>query len=271
MTYATIMVHAEASEQAEPRLRLAADIANQFNAKLIGVGAEIYLPVLELSSLRAMELQNRAIDLDIEAAHRRFDPIASHATAGREWRAVQDRPASALIHQARAADLIVMGPARAGSDALCTHADPGDVLMRSGRPILLAPAYQTRLGLCRMVVAWKDTPQSQRAVHDALPLLKRASRVKVVEICGVAGRSEAKARVDDVVASLRRHGVTAESDALIGSDAKAGPALLEHCSGWDADLLVAGGYGRSRAREWIFGGVTRDLLGGSPTPVLLSH
>lgn len=275
MTYAAIMVHAECGERAEARIRLAAHLANLFDAMLIGVGAEIQLSSHEAASLHGSEqlaqFQEEAVRTDIMAAQRRFEPIASHVVAGHEWRSAIDFPDRFVIRESRVADLIILAPVGdARIDPHC-RVDPGEVLMRGGRPILVAPTDQTTLNPCRVVIGWKDGRETRRTVSDALPFLLHATQVRVVEVCDEAARADAESRVNDVAASLGRHGATAAGEVVIGQDANASALLQAVCDAWEADLLVVGGYGHSRTHEWIFGGVTRDLLKGRSTPALLSH
>ena len=120
------------------------------------------------------------------------------------------------------------------------------------------------------LVAWKDTRETRRNISDALPLLKHAAAVTVVEIATDADLGGARRRVADVVAWLSRHGVTTEGLAQLstGDDATALYALGQDSG---ADVVVAGAYGHSRLREWVLGGVTRDLLLSANRCALVSH
>lgn len=148
--------------------------------------------------------------------------------------------------------------------------------MQAGRPVLVVPAAVAALTMERMLICWRDTRESRRAVVDALPLLKKASHVTVVEITDAENLSNAKKRLDDVVSWLKTHGVLATAVAPTPAPATAaatddGSALFavanEHC----IDLIIAGAYGHSRLREWAFGGVTKDLLMNTNRCSLLSH
>jgi nucleotide-binding universal stress UspA family protein len=271
MTYATLMVHADCGDQAETRVRLAVNIAGLFDAMVIGVGAEPDLTAQELVDVLGSKREEKALRAEIVRARHLFEPIASFAAAGCQWRSGADFADQVLIRESRAADLIIMAPASRTQEALRLGVDPGDVLMGSGRPVLIAPPGLTSLTPCRIVVGWKDSRESRRAMSDALPFLKLATQVRVVEVCDGRFAPDAEARVADVAASLGRHGVNASGEVIAGQDLDAATALRDLCNAWEADLLVVGGYGHSRASEWIFGGVTRDLLKGGATPVLLGH
>ena len=149
--------------------------------------------------------------------------------------------------------------------------DIGDAVMRAGRPILLVPPGKTCLAPDRVLVAWKDTTEARRAVSAALPLLKRAQDVRIVEIVGQGNEeTDAARRVADVAAWLQRHGVTAEATAEL-SAGNAGSHLDLLATQNNADVIVAGAYGHSRLREWAFGGVTRHLMRRAAACAFLMH
>jgi nucleotide-binding universal stress UspA family protein len=122
-------------------------------------------------------------------------------------------------------------------------------------------------------VAWKDTPEARRALADALPMLRKAGDVTIVEIPeGDDDRSAVMAGVTDVAAWLARHGVTAAARVSDGARNETAAAQLEKVAGdVGAGLIVAGAYGHSRFRELILGGVTQYLVTQSARCVLLSH
>jgi len=135
----------------------------------------------------------------------------------------------------------------------------------------VVPASVKSLTADHVVVGWKDTREARRAIQDALPFLHEAKRVTVIEICENGQKEAARRRVDDVVHYLARHRVKAETRVevqLLGSGAD---QIIEFAEDEGADLLVTGAFGHSRLNEWIFGGMTRDLLTSSPICCLMSH
>ena len=142
--------------------------------------------------------------------------------------------------------------------------------MGSGRPVLIVPEFTPKPWFDRVVIAWKDTREARRAIADALPLLKIASKIIVVEVADGNTMEEARLRVEDVVAWLKRHGLAAMAAVTPrnGDDSK---SLATFASLNGAELLVAGAYGHGPVREWAFGGMTRDLLLHEDRMVLLSH
>jgi nucleotide-binding universal stress UspA family protein len=123
------------------------------------------------------------------------------------------------------------------------------------------------------VVAWQPTRESTRALHDALPLLRAARTVDVVTVDPVIGESRhGEEPGADIAAHLARHGL--EANVVVHArrpQETVAAALLRHAAESGAQLLVAGGYGHSRLREWAIGGTTRELLRTARTPVLFSH
>jgi nucleotide-binding universal stress UspA family protein len=121
------------------------------------------------------------------------------------------------------------------------------------------------------VIAWKDSRESQRAATAALPLLRHASTVHVLEICGADDAELARARTADVVAWLGRHGVVAENHVQSPGETTVAQDIIGFANSRGAGLIVSGGYGHARLREWALGGVTQELLASAPVCVLLSH
>ncbi len=189
------------------------------------------------------------------------------------WQATQDDPVRAFSPHAWAADLLVLGQHDPKSDdASGVPADfVASVLMTTGKPGLVLPYIEIPQTPGRNVlVAWKATRESARALAGALPLLQRARQVHVLSW------DEAETPGADVAEPalryLRRHGVAAQAQAPRGRPPRElGEALLSQAADLQADLLVMGCYGHGRAREWALGGVTRTVLKSMTLPVLMAH
>jgi nucleotide-binding universal stress UspA family protein len=117
----------------------------------------------------------------------------------------------------------------------------------------------------------KDTREARRAVADARPVLQAAQEVVVQEICAKDALGDAEARTLSVVENLKRHGVAARAKVSLAGDDDVADEIKFTARELDADLIVAGGYSHSRLGEWVFGGVTRNLLQDPQGFVLLSH
>jgi nucleotide-binding universal stress UspA family protein len=146
-------------------------------------------------------------------------------------------------------------------------ASPGDLVMESGRSVLIVPPLMDHMFANRIVVAWKDTREARRAVWDSLPFLKRADVVFVVAI----GDNDRKEAANDVSAYLARHGIASRALLRGIPDSTVAEDILQVANDEGANLIVSGAYGHSRVHEWIFGGVTRALLNDAPVCCLMSH
>jgi nucleotide-binding universal stress UspA family protein len=277
MTYATVMVSLALDQPNDARLQIAGELAERFEAAIVGVAAAQFAPPLyftdgaaaqELIDQEEVSIKRRLADL--EAQFR----AATKTRSGRvEWRSAMDFPARFVLAQARCADIVVSGgqsPAFSDSFAL---ASPKDLVMQAGRPLLVVPDGINWLDLRSVLVAWKDTPEARRAVADALPMLRKAKDVAIVEIPEQgADRAAVMAGVSDVAAWLARHGVTATARVPEAAGNETAAVQLERAAGdVGAGLIVAGAYGHSRFRELILGGVTQYLVTQSARCVLLSH
>lgn len=274
MTYKTLLVHVQPEEAAAHRLKCAVALADDLGAELLGLGAEMLPPAgfadpygyLEGEWVAAMRVQ---VERNLEAAETAFKQAVGARRA--TWRAAHDFPAPTLARTARAADLIIAGGSPLNLSDNCRIADPAELVLTAGRPVLIAPPTGDRLRGQSVVLAWKDTRESRRAAADALPLLRRAQDVVVLEVCEDEQADAATFRTRDVAEALVRHGVPARAKVQTAPDARVCEELNICAQAMNADLIVAGAYGHSRTREWVFGGVTRDLLRHPERFVLLSH
>jgi len=271
-TIGTILVHVGPGEDSADRLIASVALAGELDARLIGLGAEMVEPLLAtpyggVNTAEWVTAMAQQVEADLAAARASFGHL--DAPIDREWRETRDMPAHALALVARACDLIVASahPSRNYFHA----ADPAEVVMRSGRPVLIVPDKATPLNGKRIVVAWKDTREARRALADALPFLHRAEQVLVMGVCSTDQKSAAQAQVDDVAAYLVARGVPAQAQVKVAPEADVVGELNTAADALGADLIVAGAYGQSRLREWVFGGVTRTLLDEPSRYLLLSH
>ncbi len=176
----------------------------------------------------------------------------------------------AAVH-ARYSDITVFGRV-AGADAHLESAFFADLLLQSGRPVLVVPAKSTARITDRAVIAWKPAREATRALHDALPLLRKSKSVQVVLVDPKVGdREHGQLPGADIARHLARHGLRVEVVPCPRSGATAGATILSHAREQGAGLLVAGGYGHLRMREQVFGGVTKILFDDADLPVLFSH
>lgn len=146
----------------------------------------------------------------------------------------------------------------------------GDLALEAGRPLLILPRGVKSLNLRRVVIGWKEAREPRRAVADALPLLALAEHVTVLQAARKELLEFVRGNLRDVVRWLGRHGVEAVPAVAVGADHDF-VALYNELKERRCDLFVAGAYGHSRLGEFVFGGVTRDMLLDAEFPVLISH
>jgi nucleotide-binding universal stress UspA family protein len=269
MSEAALMVYVELESQR--RIELAADLAGRLRARLIGIAARPPMPLvtgedaaIDATLFAEAEVQARAF---LDRAGERFRTIVGNGPASVEWRAAPDFPNNFVIRESRAADLIVIGQSSTPPHPL----DVGGFLLRAGRPVLVVPNALASFAARHAVVAWKDTREARRVLCDALPLLQLAENVVLVEVCEWGAEDKALHRLKDVSGFLTRHGIASVTERVVPDVAIAGDVLVRFAQDTQADLIVAGAYGHSRLGEWMFGGVTRDLLTKSPICCLFSH
>lgn len=269
------MVFLELEQGSEPALRVACELADRFKSKVIGITAGLPAAPIHADGMIAssvLEVDYEQLNQTIGRCEARFRTALKDFCDTLEWRSDAAYPPDFLAAEARAADLLVVGRSE-NYTLLGPHQmlDIGDAVMKAGRPVLVVPPRHTGLALDRILVAWKDTAESRKAISAALPLLKKATELTIVEIVSDASEQDAAvARVGDVANWLQRHNVQASARVEL-SAGDAGSQLNAMASEARIDIIVAGAYGHARLREWIFGGVTRHLLQYSSACVLLVH
>jgi nucleotide-binding universal stress UspA family protein len=273
--YRSLLVHVQPGLAGSRRVELAAGLARRFGARLIGLGAESFEPVAMMDPYSGQlvaemyQQLSRQLDADLKSAEVTFRRDAAGADG--EWRSVKSEPVRALAQAARAADLIIASSHDGEGGDLYRAADPGDLVLASGRPVLVAPPGDGHLQADKIIVAWKDTREARRAVADALPFLVRAQDVLVLAVCAEDDAETSRAAVEDVAEALRRHGAPARGHVTTAPDASVADELNAEAAALGADLIVAGAYGHSRTVEWVMGGATRSLLRNPQRFLLLSH
>jgi nucleotide-binding universal stress UspA family protein len=260
---ASIMVHVDFDAGSDNRINIAADWARKFDAVLIGVAG--WLPGREVGGWFAAELERPKdrldrISVELNRLGDHFRNLAGRTVHAVEWRGTFHFPREVIATEARAADLVVIGSHSVAEDVY--HAfDPGMVLLSAGRPVLVVPDGVTSNAGQRVVVAWKDTREARHAVQSALPYLKITSHVALVAIAEEVLETATHHQLDDVANYLLRHGIKVDVKAVLHPKGSVLDQLMSMAESERADLIVSGAYGHTRLGEWVFGGVTRGLLG----------
>lgn len=268
--FKSVLVHVD-GPGAAARARLAARWAQQGGTRLIGAIARLPAPMMELYAGSTAMLSAGLIDVANDTAGEAFKEAEGTfraAVAGTgltaEWQTAVDFPAIALSGMAAGADALVVGPI--GS---VDSFEPGDLIMRAGRPVLVTPEGQENIDSSRILIAWKNTREARRAAADALPLAAAAE--EVVLLHAAESSDEDNVGVDAAAAFLRANGVKVTVENTPPGKVPAAEAIAAAATTHRSGIIVLGAYGHSRLREWAFGGVTRDLLKSPPLPCLFSH
>jgi nucleotide-binding universal stress UspA family protein len=251
-------------------------VAKAFGAQVTGI-AFVYDPVIPDAGFGGIpadviEMQRAEQTEAAKAAIARFDAAAKKAGVPAQSRSIDGTfggAASEFGRIARRFDVAVVGQAKREHGASEELMIEG-ALFESGRPVIVVPYIQNQdLTLDHVVVCWDGGRTAARATADALPFLKRAKKVEILVVEEARKQSQVTgARLSE---HLARHGVAVEVKRVARAGIGVEAAILSHAADTGADFLVMGGYGHSRLREFILGGVTRSILTSMTAPVLMSH
>ena len=271
-----VMVRLDGTAADEVRLAAANDIADLFQSQVIGLFLNV-LPVViaaedGIGAIRAAELLQKAREAGDSIEARLTQRLArlQKPMELRRFDILNDAAGDIAAREARAADTFVaLRPNGASQEPEYLVES---VLFGSGRHILLVPNRKpTRATFDRILVAWNGTRESARALAEALPYLHKAQQTTVV-VVDDEPPTEAQAILGkDAVNHLKHHGIKAALHYARLRNHDVGATLIAEAQRLKADLIVMGGYGHSRLREWLLGGATYELLHKAPVPLLIAH
>lgn len=272
MAYKDILVVADAAKSAAARYDVAAAVARAQGAKVTALlvksppwvpSTEVEVPAYVLQNWQdtyIREQEETALIILVEAQKRNRLEF--------EWASVTGDRVSTTLLYARYADLTIAS--QSWGEPLRNAADKLDVslMMASGRPVLIVPNVgRFETVATNVLIAWNESRESTRAVHDALPFLKTAKSTIVLEV----DPEEEGIQPKGLAAHLQMHDINAKSETTVSGEVDVGDIILSRAADLGADLLIMGGYGHSRVREYVFGGVTRQILEHMTLPTLMSH
>ena len=261
----------------DPAGDFAVSIAETFAAHVLGV-AFVYDPEIPGTVIggiptEIIEPLRAKSESQAQTAVTRFDKAASRAGVSAETLKINGSIASAadqLGKLARRFDLGIIGQPERESFA------PDEVLaesllFESGRPVIIVPYIQKQgLKLDRVLLCWDGTRAATRAIADAMQFLEKAKQVEIVMVTNDRGKGSGIPGAD-LAAHLARHDIKVETRPLTAGDIDVANTILSHAADSGADMIVMGGYGHSRLREFVLGGVTRGILATMTVPTLMSH
>jgi nucleotide-binding universal stress UspA family protein len=272
-----ILANLSVTKEGGPAADYAVSVADMLQAHLTGV-AFIYDPVVPVSGsgyipAEVIESQEADNETAAKAAIKNFlvatertgisaDPLtisASFAAAGDKF-----------ARMARRFDLAIVGQARPETSTL-EEIIGETTLFESGRPVIFVPYIQEGpFKLDNVMVCWDGSRPAARAIGDAMPLLIKSGSVEIVIVTNERGKQD-EIEGADMGQHLARHDVKVDVHRIPGGDIDVADALLSHAADSGTDFIVMGGYGHSRFREFVLGGVTHSIFRSMTVPVLMSH
>jgi nucleotide-binding universal stress UspA family protein len=285
-----ILVALDTAPAARRRIELAAALAERFTAHLIGLHATMatmamqpphgrgYFDYFDRSLLEPLYREfSERMQAEADEARSLFEEIARRHGVSAEWRSAGGLASASVAMHGRYVDLIVVGqPDPDDPQSPLFRPLPEEVALAVGRPVLVVPYAGSWADIGRRVlVGWDASREATRAVNDAMPLLVGAQSVTVLAIdptpAADGGSAHGAVPGADIGLHLARHGVRATIERTSSGGIGTGNVLLSRASDLEADLLVMGAYGHSRAREMLLGGATRTVLESMTLPVLMAH
>jgi nucleotide-binding universal stress UspA family protein len=272
-----IVVNLSVTKGGGPAGDFAVSLASIFGAQLTGL-AFVYDPIVPVSAtgyIPAEIIERQQADNEgfAKSALERFGAATKRAGVSAEPLTISTSLAGAGEHFSRIArrfDLAVLGQAEPDTSSI-DDIIAETTLFESGRPIIIVPYIQKGpVKLDRAMVCWDGSRPAARAIGDAMPLLAKAGKVEVVSIADEPGKQD-KIEGVDMSQHLARHGLKVEVERMPRGDVDVADALLSHAADSGADIMVMGGYGHSRLRQFLLGGVTRSTLRSMTVPVLMAH
>lgn len=279
MTYKSILVHC-ADEKRWPGL-LATSIAaaRRFEAHLTALSVLpplIVDPALTPGGVTSVIDRHRKVYEQEQGRMREvFEEAIKAAGLNGEWctdDAGHGTVLDKLIRHGRSQDLIIASRSDKGWPFASMLEAPVDLVLNSGRPVLLVPTEGDHRDFGRRaLVAWNGRREAARAAFDAVPFLQHAGKVSVLWIETPEEKGAGDVPGADLCTTLARHGITCEAASVVHPGENASETLLARQRQTNADLVVMGCYGHSRLSELVLGGMTRSVLGSLQVPILMSH
>lgn len=276
MAYKDILVHVDTATSAAARLDFAARLAAAHGAHLtaLHVVPPPYIPADIMGTgvgADVLAWHSEQRDRRIAEIHTLITQVQQRHGVSIEERVVEGSIEPTILDHSRYTDLIV---ASQPGDLLDLEQplqpSPGNLVVGAGCPVLVLPAAGTaQTPGNHVLIAWKSCTEAARAVRGALPLLQRAKAVTVLS-ANVDTRNQPRIAGADIATYLARHGVKVTVMPFTAPDMDVGSLILARAADLGADLIVMGGYGHSRLREMVLGGVTYHILKNQIVPVLLA-
>jgi len=272
-----IVVNLSVGEKPGPACAYAVSLAAAFDAHLAGI-AFLYDPIVPISGAGyipadVIDAQERENEQATRSALNQFNTACARAGVSAEpltLTASYGGVGEQFGRIARRFDVAIVGQAEPETSAV-EEIIAESALFESGRPVIVVPYIQKApFKLDNVMVCWDGSRSAARAIADAMPLLAKSGRVEVVIVTNERGKQD-EIEGADIGAHLARHGLNVEIRRTALGDIDVADVLLSHAADAGSDLIVMGGYGHSRLREFVLGGVTRSILRSMTAPILMAH
>lgn len=286
MAYRKILVPLTGGERDAPVLTAAFEIAKAFGGHVAGVfvrpdpsevlpylgegvSAGVMQEIIDVSRASSGRAAAASRERLAQAAKTAGASVQEtpQAGLGASFQAREGLVDELIAYEARLSDLIVFDTPADGKDAPLRSAMEA-ALVNGRKPLLLVPRTPVAIVGAKAVVGWDGGAAAAQAVSAAIPLLGRAS---AIEILNVTSGPIDTVQMDRLRDYLGLHGLTASEHGINPGNAGIARALIDAAVQGGAGVLVVGGYGHSRLRELVLGGVTRDVFANAPLPVFMAH
>jgi nucleotide-binding universal stress UspA family protein len=275
MTRLDVLIHLRRIDATTPAVRVGLSLAARLEAWTTGIHVVAVAPAA-FASPEAVALQVHETEGMVDEAKTRagwwHEELAARSLDG-EWQVAEGETVDVLCHAARWSDLVVVERPQLNPDAPTGWGLVSRTVFGSSAPVVVVPDTAARdTAGARIVVAWNRSREATRAIHGALPLLRRAERVLVLEGEPVENPFGLRRLPQlDLRAWLERHGVAAEFRDFKPPAKERGASLLDAEHAESCDLVVMGAWGHSRITELVLGGTTRHVFQSSDLPLLVAH
>lgn len=269
----SILLHIDHDAAMQARLQVALDMARATNGHITclqAVSYEVFMPGDFYGSAIAAALP--VIRENAEKLRTEIEKAMEHEGVSFDWRFEYGTASQRLIEASPLADIVILGPAEAGTDGRGPSSLVGDVVTRAPVPVLVVPQGMTSFDIgAPMLVAWNGSAESAHALRAAVPLLACSCKVTLACVVEEGERGHFDLPSTEGAKYLSRHGIESELVELPRGQAKVADTLFAAAQLRECSLLVMGAYGHSRLAELVLGGVTRSMLSDPAMPVLLAH
>ncbi|MBZ6077190.1 universal stress protein [Microvirga puerhi] len=276
-----ILVHLDGSTDDELRLAHAEAIASANQAHVTGLFTNVLPDIASLTPMDGASVAGVVAELEDDARRsgdrieQRLAERFSRLAMPNNIRRLDGTPGQLVgqvVSEARRSDLFVATrPYDSNGSAQWDDLFEA-VLFGGGRSIyVVPPGRQPSDSVRRILVAWRDSRETARAIGEAAPLIEKAVRTRVLVVDPPMASDGTPALDIEIAQHLDRYGTKVEVDLVASEGRAVSDVILDQARRMSADLIVMGGYGHSRARQWILGGTSRDMLEHGDCPVLMAH